>query len=190
MPNAQQPTPALQPHQPPSHRAPPINNFDIALRMRDFEIAQLSQRNNFFMIFQGVLLAGLVQSAHTKPVVSFMVCVAGFVVAIFQIGMASGAKFWQEYWEQMLSTFEAETSAPSHPVLFHENDDDYYHVVKNRMKLRGLGGLSSKLVMCRFSVSRIPIYVGIALSAVWVVLILCTLRSYPPFAVPSCVVGF
>jgi len=27
-------------------------NCDIALRMREFEITQLAQRNNFFMIFQ------------------------------------------------------------------------------------------------------------------------------------------
>ena len=98
MSNAQQPTPALQPHQPPSHRAPPINNFDIALRMRDFEIAQLSQRNNFFMIFQGVLFAGLVQSAHTKPVVSFMVCVAGFVVVVRHVHDETCQRHQESHW--------------------------------------------------------------------------------------------
>ena len=48
--------------------------FKIALATRDFEITQLVQRNNFFMIFQGVLFAGVMQSAHTKPLVSFLVC--------------------------------------------------------------------------------------------------------------------
>jgi len=46
--------------------------------MREFEITQLAQRNNFFMIFQGVMLAGVIQSSHAIPVVSFLVCVAGF----------------------------------------------------------------------------------------------------------------
>jgi hypothetical protein len=166
-----------------------INNFEIALRMRDFEIAQLTTRNNFFMIFQGVLFAGLVQSSHQKPIVSLMVCVVGFVVAIFQIGMASGAKFWQEYWEQMLSKYEGDARSAK-PELFHDETSQYEKTVKDRMQHRGFSGLASKLVMCRFSVSRIPIYVGIALSAVWGLLILCTLRGYPPLAVPAFVVGF
>lgn len=167
-----------------------INNFEIALRMRDFEIGQLTQRNNFFMIFQGVLFAGIMQSAHANPVVSFMVCVAGFVVALFQVGMASGAKFWQEYWEQMLSKYEA-TARATNPELFHNNDDCRYEkTVKERMNHHGFSGLASKLVMCRFSVSRIPIYVGIALSVIWGLLVLCTLRGYPPLSIPSFVVGF
>lgn len=166
-----------------------INNFEIALRMRDFEISQLTQRNNFFMIFQGVLFAGLVQSTHAKPIVSFMVCVAGLIVALFQVGMASGAKFWQEYWEQMLSKFEIEARA-ANPELFHDNDCLYDKTVKERMRHHGFSGLASQLVMFRFSVSRIPIYVGIALSIIWGILVLCTLREYPPLSVPSFVVGF
>lgn len=167
-----------------------IDNFNIALRMRDFEIGQLTQRNNFFMIFQGVLFAGLVQSSHVKPIVSFMVCVVGLVVALFQVGMASGTKFWQEYWEQMLSDFESATRTGREPELFHDEDSRYEKIVKGRMNRHGFSGLASKLVMCRFSVSRIPIYVGMTLSAIWGLLVLSTLRSYPPFLVPSCIVGF
>lgn len=166
-----------------------INNFEIALRMREFEITQLTQRNNFFMIFQGVLIAGLVQSAHTKPVVSFMVCITGLVVTFFQIGMASGAKFWQEYWEQMLSEYEA-AARSSKPELFHDDDCRYEKTVKERMKRHGFAGLTRKLILYRFSVSRIPIYVGIVLLVIWGLLVLCTLRSYPPLAVPGCIVGF
>jgi len=166
-----------------------LNNFEIALRMRDFEIGQLTQRNNFFMIFQGVLFAGIVQSGHAKPIVSFMVCFAGLVVALYQVGMASGAKFWQEYWEQMLSEYEAEARAAS-PELFHDDNFRYAKSVKERMNIRGFSGLTSKLVMCRFSVSRIPIYVGITLSVIWGLLVLCTLHGYPPLSIPSFIVGF
>lgn len=80
--------------------------FQIALETRNFEISQLVQRNNFFMIFQGVLLAGMVQSSHSKPVVSFLVCVAGLMVSVYQVKMAAGAKFWQEYWEAALHKVE------------------------------------------------------------------------------------
>ena len=167
-----------------------ISNFDIALRMRDFEITQLTQRNNFFMIFQGVLFAGLVQSSHTKPVVSFMVCMAGFLVSLFQVGMASGAKFWQEYWEQKLSDYEVLARGAESGELFHDDIHLYEETVKKRMSNRGLCGLPRKLIMVRFSVSRIPIYVGIALSIIWGLLVLCALREYPPFSVPSFIVGF
>ncbi|WP_143164446.1 RipA family octameric membrane protein [Lampropedia hyalina] len=167
-----------------------IRKFDIALRMRDFEITQLAQRNNFFMIFQGVLFAGLVQSSHTKPIVSFMVCMVGFLVSIFQVGMASGAKFWQEYWEQKLSDYEALASSAESAELFHDDVNKYKKTVEDRMDKRGVCGLLKDLIMYRFSVSRIPIYVGIALSMIWGLLVICALRGYPPFSIPSFIVGF
>ncbi|MGB7650960.1 MAG: hypothetical protein WBL62_07180 [Gallionella sp.] len=154
----------------------------IALEMRKFEITQLAQRNNFFMIFQGVMLAGVIQSSHAIPVVSFLVCVAGVLISLFQIGMASGAKYWQEYWEAQLSQ--------SHPVLFHEDDCKYHSTVKGRLNKRGISGFIEGLIMRRYSVSRIPIYVGITFMVVWLFLVLCTLRAYPPFGIPSCIVGF
>lgn len=166
-----------------------VNNFEIALRMRDFEITQLTQRNNFFMIFQGVLFAGIAQSCHATAVVSFLVCFVGLIVSIFQVGMASGAKFWQEYWEQMLSEYEKESKSGI-AELFHDCDCQYEQAVKKRMAHRGFSGWASNLVMRRYSVSRIPIYVGITLSVVWGLLVLCTLRSYPPLGIPSFVVGF
>ena len=155
---------------------------DIALRMREFEITQLAQRNNFFMIFQGVMLAGVIQSSHVIPVVSFLVCVAGFFISLFQIGMASGAKYWQEYWEAELSK--------SQPALFHEDDCKYHSTVKGRLKKRGIGFLIESLIMRRYSVSRIPIWVGITFMVVWLLLVLSTLSAYPPFGIPSCIVGF
>lgn len=166
-----------------------INNFAIALRMREFEITQLTTRNNFFMIFQGVLFAGVVQSPHSKPIVSMMVCVAGLAVALYQVGMASGAKFWQEYWEEMLSEFEGVARAAD-PELFHDNTCQYEKVVKGRLHARGITGFTGDLIMRRFSVSRIPIYVGIVLSVIWGLLVLSAFRGYPPLAIPSFVVGF
>lgn len=167
----------------------PICNFKIALRMRDFEITQLAQRNNFVMVFQGVLFAGVIQSDHSHPVVSFLVCVAGLLASIFQVGMACGAKFWQEYWEQMLSNYEAEIRSEK-PELFHDDNWRCKKTVHDRMGKRGIGDIAGSLVMCQFSVSRIPIYVGIALAIVWALLVLCTLRGYPPLSIPRCIVGF
>ncbi|MCV6798524.1 hypothetical protein OII53_22175 [Achromobacter ruhlandii] len=172
--------------------------FTVALETRNFEISQLVQRNNFFMIFQGVLLAGMIQSSHTKPVVSFLVCLAGFAVSFYQVRMAAGAKFWQEYWEAVLQDIdkelnkhlsipEARTGKLFH--LFHEDDHIYGKMVKDRLSRRGFC-LTGFLVMKRYSVSRVPIYVAIALAFVWALLLLCTMRGYPPFSPPSFVVGF
>lgn len=158
------------------------SDFEIALQMRQFEITQLVQRNNFFMIFQGVLLAGVIQSAHTIPVVSFLGCVAGFFISLFQVGMASGAKFWQEYWEAKLFEFK--------PTLFHEDDCKYHNTVKMRLTKRGIAGVIECLIMRRYSVSRIPIRVGIMFAVIWFLLVLCTLRDYPPLGIPSFIIGF
>ncbi len=166
-----------------------INNFDVALRMRNFEIEQLTQRNNFLMVFQGVLFAGLMQSSHNNPVVSFMVCFAGLVVSFFQVGMASGAKFWQNYWEKTLKE-ECEKRNETTTRIIFPNKICLFNKVENMMKDENYCGLTKWLVLSRFSVSRIPIYVGISFSVIWFILVLCTLLEYPPFSIPSCVVGF
>lgn len=178
-----------------------INNFDVALRMRNFEIEQLTQRNSFLMVFQGVLFAGLVQSGHTHAVVSFMVCVAGFVVSLFQVGMASGAKFWQNYWEKKLAEYEYEARKKSEPwlviddnikpekLLFHGSKTLYKSTVENIMN-GDYCTLIKKLVLHRYSVSRIPIYIGISFSIIWGLLVLCTISEHPHFSVPNFIVGF
>ena len=94
-----------------SARASPVGDTAAAYRLaheqRSFEISQLTNRNNFFMVFQGVLLAGLVQSqGAASPVINFFVCVAGMIMSIFQAGMASGAKYWQIRWEVAVKRLE------------------------------------------------------------------------------------
>lgn len=172
--------------------------FKTTLETRNFEISMLVQRNNFFMIFQGVLLAGLIQSTHTKPIVSFMVCLAGFLVSSYQVKMAAGAKFWQEYWEEALQRIEQEllgcmdskTSERKTTVcLFHDEIHVYEKMVRDRLNGHGFS-LTNKLIMNRYSVSRVPIYVAIVLSAIWLTLTVCTLREYPPLAIPSFIIGF
>ncbi|MFS2105621.1 hypothetical protein [Ralstonia sp. Ralssp135] len=81
--------------------------FDLTLQQRNFEISQLTQRNNFFMIFQGVVIAGLIQSGGVAaPILTFAVCLLGFGVSLWQTCMAAGAKFWQVRWERANRTLE------------------------------------------------------------------------------------
>lgn len=82
----------------------PVGNraagLELDLRLREFEINQLTQRNNFFMIFQGVLIAGLIQSQGTAaPIITFSMSLLGISTSLLQIGMAGGAKYWQSRWE-------------------------------------------------------------------------------------------
>ncbi|MDT3335682.1 hypothetical protein Q4Q49_10265 [Shewanella sp. SP1S1-7] len=156
--------------------------FKIALDKRDFEITQLVQRNNFFMIFQGVLFAGVMQSNHTKPAVTLLVCLAGLLISLFQTGMASGAKFWQEYWEEALKNIEKELLTHIHRTdesrratwsLFHDRTAIYNGMVNKRLHShnKSFMSITSWLVAKRFSVSRIPIYVGLSLSVIWAVMV-------------------
>ncbi|MBV0934841.1 RipA family octameric membrane protein, partial [Marinobacterium weihaiense] len=156
--------------------------FKIALEKRDFEITQLVQRNNFFMIFQGVLFAGVMQSSHTKPVVTLLVCIAGLLISLFQVGMASGAKFWQEYWEEALKKIEGRLLLHIHRTddsrreiwsLFHDRTAIYDEIVNRRLHShnKSFMSITSWLVAKRFSVSRIPIYVGLSLSIIWAVMV-------------------
>lgn len=102
-------------------RQSPMGNgasaFELAIRQRELEIGQLTQRNNFFMIFQGVLFSGLIQSqGMAAPILTFAACVVGFAVSIFQFRMACGAKYWQIRWEQAAKKMEI--------YLFEELDKD------------------------------------------------------------------
>lgn len=170
--------------------------FKIALESRNFEITQLVQRNNFFMVFQGMIFMGLIQSAHSVPIVSFMICVVGFVTSIFQAQMAAGAKFWQEYWEATLTILEKEllvkinTSTEDRRnlyALFHNEQDRYTSLVRNKI---GSKTIVDKMIMSRHSVSRIPIYVAMSLGFVWFLLILCSMTSYSGLSIPTFIVGF
>jgi hypothetical protein len=81
--------------------------FQMTLSQRDFEISQLTQRNNFFMIFQGVVIAGLIQSqGQASGVVNAGVCFLGLIVSMLQAFMGAGAKYWQMRWERATRTLE------------------------------------------------------------------------------------
>lgn len=172
--------------------------FKIALESRNFEITQLVQRNNFFMIFQGVIFMGLIQSSHSVPIVSFMICVVGLVTSFFQSRMAAGAKFWQEYWEATLTRLETEmlhhiyNSTEERRYLyslFHNDQERYNTIVRSKIGGRSQSPVN-KMIMNRYSVSRIPIYVAISLGTIWFLLMLCTMASYSGLKVPSFIVGF
>ena len=82
--------------------------YKLAIETRNFEIQQLINRNNFFMLFQGVLLAAVFSNQASKPFVEFVICLAGIFISWQQVGVAAGAKYWQEWWELKTSEIEKE----------------------------------------------------------------------------------
>lgn len=188
--------------------------YELALKQREFEIAQLTQRNNFFMIFQGVLIGGLVQSQGTAaPLINFMLCFTGMIISFFQIGMAGGAKYWQTRWEVAVKDMELHLlesmkdnrrrmhqlftvdgkhmggeekkrleDINSHPArkedqLTYSNNFIHNLVVKD-LDQNSDGFLGKAMIFLavkpKWSVSKIPLWVGFFLSLFWFALWLNT----------------
>lgn len=204
--------------------------LELDLRLREFEINQLTQRNNFFMIFQGVLIAGLVQSQGTAaPLITFGMSLLGVATSVLQIGMAGGAKYWQSRWEASTRSSEiaivlellrqnklaVQTFTHDSTVLTkdereqikkwnsqqsdpgdHITDDPTFirKIVQADIESGGEDGWRNAAdwwvrefaIMPKWSVSRIPIWVGAALLIFWTVIALHTIRlpglNLEPFA--------
>ncbi|HDM8419790.1 TPA: hypothetical protein P0O07_000091 [Yersinia enterocolitica] len=161
--------------------------YELTIRVRDFEITQLSQRNNFFMLFQGVLFAGLatlLQNSSGKDYAA-LVCFIGLFVSMFQIGISSGAKYWQEFWEESVRKTEIELIKEMksiHPdsklyrekvyKLFSIEMSEVESCVRKRLNRSKANWLIKKLILAKFSVSRIPIWAGIFFFVAWLSLLI------------------
>lgn len=183
--------------------------FELDLRLREFEINQVTQRNNFFMIFQGVMIAGLVQSQGTAaPVITFAMAALGMTTSVLQIGMAGGAKYWQSRWESAtrsseiaivlelmkanklavqtftldqtpLSEDERRTIAEWNAANPNDKIEDEGNFIRDRVLADVKGSGKRRLrywldawvralaIAPKWSVSRIPIWIGAILLAFW-----------------------
>lgn len=155
------------------------NVYELAIESRNFEISQLIQRNNFIMLFQGVLLASVFQNQASKPYVEFTICFFGIIISWYQIKVAAGAKYWQEVWEIKLAKIEEKlkelitvNEGREFEILFSFAGDEEKEEVRKRLrKHKGLFGFFiNNLIINKFSVSRTPIAVGIALFSAWFIL--------------------
>ena len=163
--------------------------YEISVNTRNFEITQLTNRNNYYMLFQGVLLAAVFSNQASKPLVEFLICLAGIGVSYNQVKVASGAKFWQEYWEFQAS--EAEKALKNYTIehyadynftdLFNLDSDVMKDKVRDRFKAdlahqNWLDKTYTKLILSKASVSRAPIYTAVVLLICWIALSLHTLE--------------
>lgn len=156
--------------------------YKICIDTRNFEIEQLIQRNNFFMLFQGVLLAAALQNQASKPYVELVISVVGILVSFYQLQMSCGAKFWQEWWESRVEELESILKNSSdvndrHFVdLFNTSPATVHNKVANRLKNNRPYNIINWLILKKFSVSRAPISVSLALLFGWVLLSIQTVN--------------
>lgn len=141
--------------------------YELCLEIRNFEIQNLIARNNFFMVFQGVLIAGFIQgSGNAPPVAQLLGSGIGLLVSVFQFMTASGAKFWQESWETQLEVAERALGR-----LVKEEGRDFQKLFSEKPKNRKRCCLS---IVRRFSVSKAPIYAAIVFCFFWLFMLICT----------------
>jgi hypothetical protein len=171
--------------------------YEISISTRNFEISQLIQRNNFFMIFQGVLLASVIQSENSRPLVEFIICATGLTVSFYQMQMASGAKFWQEWWESRVEHFEKllceKIQSTNSTTETHELFTVPIKSVKEAVGARLSSSnhkITNSLMLARYSVGRAPMKVSIALILTWLVLMASTLNWSALSFIPELITGF
>ncbi|MBW2186934.1 MAG: hypothetical protein JRG71_11235 [Deltaproteobacteria bacterium] len=165
--------------------------YKLSIETRNFEINQLMHRNNFFMIFQGVLLASVLQIEMYRPLLLFIVSLTGVCVSYYQMQVACGSKYWQIWWENRVRFFENKLKenkeieleenreSEDFELLFAKDIQEIQQEVESDLRMEGgkLGrnGLLNCLIAKRYSVSRAPVMVSIALMVSWALLSLTTL---------------
>lgn len=100
--------------------------YEKTLDLRNFEIQNLTTRNNFILAVNTALFT------YASREKSIYILSLGIVISILQIRMAAGAKLWQEFWEDKLSEMELMLSSVYKGEVF--KDDDFIHLFNTPSK--------------------------------------------------------
>lgn len=159
--------------------------LSCAIETRNFEIAQLSTRNNFALVAQGALVAAaLKEGAQSSNTGLLTVAAIGIGLSIFQLHMSAGAKFWQVRWEAATERAEKaylsalETAGFTDPVTLFGGDDPaeivQEHLSRDQSSPSKFRKFENWLIMRKFSPSRTPIRMAFSLLCIWTALLLFT----------------
>jgi len=175
--------------------------YERVLTLRNFEITNLNNRNTFMWAVNAALFTYVSNQRELNILLPMM----GIVISILQVQMAAGAKFWQEAWEIKLNEVEHklyQVYQDENKTL--ENNDKFIHlftteenadnaklniehksksriekikieVERNLNKEGCLNEGINKLILNKYSVSRVPIYLGIWTGFFWGVLLISKL---------------
>lgn len=149
-----------------------------AIATRNFEIAQLSTRNNFALVTQGALIAAALSKGVRIENVSFLIIAAlGATLSLFQLHMAAGAKFWQAHWEAVTEDAErrymhALKIAGIWDVVTLFSGENVKSVVEAHLNpiMRSTTRLKSfenSLILKQYSPSRTPLRMALSCLIVW-----------------------
>lgn len=175
--------------------APTVSEVDrlekvlaCALETRNFEISQLSSRNNFVLIAQGALVAAaLKEGASPEFLGVIVVALIGAVLSLFQLQMSAGAKFWQVRWEAATEQaeeayLEALRASGVTNVITLFSHDDSASVVREHLASNGSTTTATQrcsfkriedwLIMQRFSPSRTPMRMAAVFLCSWILVLL------------------
>ncbi|MGF1807132.1 hypothetical protein L4C31_17965, partial [Aliivibrio sifiae] len=152
-----------------------------------------------FMLFQGVLLAAVMQTEASKPYVEIIICFIGVMISIYQLQMSSGAKYWQEWWESRVEFFEEQLCANLQLVekreihqLFTVNTKGVNKIVRERLLSSKSRSITNFCILGGFSVGRAPIKVSLFLLLAWISLLFLSFDfgAIPEFEMKNIVKGF
>lgn len=174
--------------------------YKLAIETRNFEITQLINRNNFFMLFQGVLLAAVFSNQAPKPIVEFIICFSGIFISGHQIKVAAGAKYWQEWWELKTSEIEdklketigKDNFIPLFSLEKGEETEKFKKKVRAKIEKPESKFLEidfNNIIITKYSVSRVPVYTGFILMLTWIALFFSTLGWFHGFDFSSVIYG-
>ena len=156
------------------------DSYKLSIETRNFEINNFINRNNFFMLFQGVLLAAVMSNQASKPFVEFYICLLGVILSWYQINTGAGAKYWQTYWEKKADLTESQyqsylTSKGLEPLpLFKFNDNNSHESIN--LELLDGNFIDRHIIRKKPSVTKIAIKASILIFIVWFLLLLHTLN--------------
>lgn len=81
-----------------------IDWFSIALQMRTKEIDLFWQRNNYFLVLNTAIAAGIVSSNKFATIIASF----GIIISILWFQASLGSRFWNARWSQRLRDLEEE----------------------------------------------------------------------------------
>ena len=154
------------------------DSYKLSIETRNFEINNFINRNNFFMLFQGVLLAAVMSNQASKPFVEFYICLLGIILSWYQIHTGAGAKYWQTYWEKKADLTESQYQSYLNSknietlTLFKFNDNESHQII-NQELLAG-NFIDRHIIRKKPSVTKIAIKASILIFMVWFLLLLHT----------------
>jgi hypothetical protein len=178
-----------------------LNEYDIALSTRNFEIGLFWQRSNYFLVLNTAIATGSLLAFKEAKILSIVLTVFGILVSLLWYGINLGSKFWQSRWEFKLALIEAKVAPQSklfRTTKLDARSDVKAEISKNEINIRWydyiflpslifklLLKFNNWLILCKFSVSTIMMVLSLLFIGFYSVILylLCGLETQAQHAI-------